>query len=210
MGGLKKTCRANLGPMSKGEVTRAAILDVALATASRVGFEALSLGELAKEVGLSKSGLFAHFVSKEDLQIEIVRKAIARFVEVVISPSLRKPRGEPRVRALFENWFDWSKGSELPGGCLFIAASSELDDRPGPLRDLLLSSQKDWLSVLAQGARIAVEEGHFKKNLDTEQFAWQLDAFILGYHHSARLLRSKDAEKRAQNAFESLVRAARA
>jgi AcrR family transcriptional regulator len=196
--------------MSKGETTRAAILDVALATASKVGLEALSIGELAKEAGLSKSGLFAHFASKEELQIEVVRKAIDRFVELVVSPALKQPRGEPRVRALFENWFDWSRASELPGGCLFIAASSEFDDQPGPLRDLLLASQKDWLSALAQAARIAVEEGHFNANLDTEQFAWQLDAFILGYHHSARLLRSKDAQKRARMAFESLIRASRA
>jgi AcrR family transcriptional regulator len=207
---MKKTDRANISPMSKGDSTRAAILDVALAGASKVGLKALSIGELAREVGLSKSGLFAHFASKEDLQIEVVKKAMARFVEVVISPALKKPRGEPRVRALFANWFDWSKASELPGGCFFIAASSELDDQPGPLRDLLLASQKDWLGVLAQAARVAVEEGHFKKDIDAEQFAWQLDAFVLGYHHSARLLRSKDAETRAHRAFESLIRAARA
>lgn len=195
--------------MSKGEETRAAILEVALATASKVGLEALSIGELAKEVGLSKSGLFAHFASKEDLQIAVVRKAIATFVELVISPALKKPRGEPRVRALFGNWFPWSRASELPGGCLFIAASSEFDDHPGPVRDLLLGAQKDWLSMLAQAARIAVEEGHFTAGLDAEQFAWQLDAFILGYHRSARLLRSKDAQKRAHRAFESLVRSSR-
>lgn len=196
--------------MSKGDSTRSAILDVALATASKVGLEALSIGELAKEAGLSKSGLFAHFESKEDLQIEVVKKAIARFVEVVITPALKRPRGEPRVRALFENWFHWSRASELPGGCLFIAASSEFDDRPGPLRDLLLASQKDWLAALAQAARIAVEEGHFRADLDPDQFAWQEDAFILGYHHAARLLRARDAEKRARSAFESLIRASRA
>jgi AcrR family transcriptional regulator len=196
--------------MSKGEATRTAILEVALATASRIGLEALSIGELAKQAGLSKSGLFAHFASKEDLQLEVVRRAIARFVELVIVPALKKPRGEPRVRSLFENWFAWSRSSELPGGCLFIAASSEFDDQPGPVRDLLLSSQKDWLGVLAQAARVAVEEGHFKPNLDAEQFAWQLDSFVLGYHHSARLLRSKDASRRAFNAFESLIRASRA
>ncbi len=196
--------------MSKGETTRSAILDVALATASKIGLEALTIGGLAREAGLSKSGLFAHFASKEDLQLEVVRKAIARFVELVIAPALKKPRGEPRVRALFENWFSWSRASELPGGCLFIAASSEFDDQPGPVRDLLLSSQKDWLGVLAQAAKVAVEEGQFKANLDAEQFAWQLDSFILGYHHSARLLRSKDAQKRAQTAFESLIRASRA
>ncbi len=196
--------------MSKGETTRTAILDVALARASLVGLGALSIGELAKEVGLSKSGLFAHFSSKEDLQIDVVHKAIARFIELVISPALKEPRGEPRVRALFENWFEWSRASELPGGCLFIAAASELDDQPGPLRDLLLASQKDWLGVIAQAAHVAIEEGHFRKDVDPEQFAWQVDSFILGYHHSARLLRSKDADKRARNAFESLIRASRA
>ncbi len=196
--------------MSKGETTRTAILDVALARASRVGLGALSIGELAKEVGLSKSGLFAHFRSKEDLQIDVVHKAIARFIELVISPALKEPRGEPRVRALFENWFEWSRASELPGGCLFIAAASELDDQPGPLRDLLLASQKDWLGVIAQAAHVAIEEGHFRKDVDPEQFAWQVDSFILGYHHSARLLRSKDADKRASRAFESLIRASRA
>jgi len=196
--------------MSKGQATRSAILDVALATASKVGLEALSIGGLAREAGLSKSGLFAHFASKEDLQLEVVRKAISRFVEVVITPALKEPRGEPRVRALFDRWFDWSRASELPGGCLFIAASSEFDDQPGPVRDLLLSSQKDWLAVLAQAARIAVEEGHFRKDLDTELFAWQLDSFILGYHHSARLLRAKNAEQQARTAVDSLIRASRA
>lgn len=196
--------------MSKGESTRAAILDIALARASKIGLEALTIGELAKEAGLSKSGLFAHFASKEELQIEVVRKAISRFVEVVIAPALKARRGEPRVRALFGNWFEWSRASELPGGCLFIAASSEFDDQPGPIRDLLLSSQKDWLSVLSQAARVAVDEGHFRKDLDCEQFAWQMDAFVLGYHHSARLFRAKDAASRAQRAFESLIRAARA
>jgi AcrR family transcriptional regulator len=195
--------------VSKGELTRASIVDVALARASRIGFTALSIGELAKEAGLSKSGLFAHFESKEDLQIAVVKKAIARFIEIVISPALRNPRGEPRVRALFENWFDWAKASEIPGGCPFIAASSELDDQPGPLRDLLLDSQKDWLGVVSQAAKIAVDEGHFKRGLDPDQFAWQVDSFIHGYHHSARLLRSKDAEKRARTAFEALVAASR-
>ncbi len=195
--------------MSKGQTTRTAILDVALARASRVGLGALSIGELAKEVGLSKSGLFAHFTSKEDLQIEVVHSAISRFVELVISPALKQPRGEQRVRALFDNWFEWSRASELPGGCLFIAAASELDDQPGPLRDLLLASQKDWLGVIAQAARVAIEEGHFRPDLDAEQFAWQVDSFILGYHHSARLLRSKDADKRARNAFEALIATSR-
>ncbi len=195
--------------MTKGEETRTLILEAGLASASRVGLQALSIGELAKQVGLSKSGLFAHFTSKENLQQEVVRKAIDRFVEVVIGPALKQPRGEPRVRALFENWFRWSSASELPGGCLFIAAASELDDRPGPLRDQVAAAQRDWLGVLAQAARIAVEEGHFRAGLDVEQFAWQLYALILAYHHFARLLHSEDAEARARRGFEILLTSVR-
>ncbi len=196
--------------MSKGENTRATIVEAALATASQVGLEALSLGELARQVGLSKSGLFAHFSSKENLQLAVLARAVEHFVEVVVAPALKMPRGEARVRALFERWFDWSRASQLPGGCLFIAAASEFDDRPGPLRDALVASQRDWLSTLAQAVRIAVEEGHFKTSVEPEQFAWEADALILGYHHTARLLRTTDAEARARAAFENLLTAARA
>lgn len=196
--------------MSKGEETRAVILDAALASASRVGLGALSLGDLAQQVGLSKSGLFAHFESKEHLQLEVVQRAKDRFVEVVISPALRQPRGEPRVRALYENWFHWSSASELPGGCVFIAAASELDDRPGPLRDSIVAAQRDWLGVLAQAARIAVEEGQFRAGLDADQFAWEVKATILAYHHFARLLQTEDARVRAFRAFEALLTSARA
>ncbi len=195
--------------MGKGDETRSSILDTALAMASRVGLEGLSFGELARQVGLSKSGLFAHFESKEQLQLAVMQRAVERFVEVVIAPALRQPRGEPRVRALYTNWFRWAKASDLPGGCLFIAAASELDDRPGPVRDLLVSAQRDWLGVLAQAARIASEEGHFRSDLDPEQLAWQLDSIILAYHHTARLLRATDAELRANNAFEALLVASR-
>ncbi len=196
--------------MSKGEETRAAILDAALASASRVGLGALSLGDLAQQVGLSKSGLFAHFESKEHLQLEVVQRAKDRFVEVVIGPALRQPRGEPRVRALYENWFRWSSASELPGGCVFIAAASELDDRPGPLRDSIVAAQRDWLGVLAQAARIAIEEGQFRAGLDADQFAWEVKATILAYHHFARLLQAEDAKARAFRAFEALLTSARA
>jgi AcrR family transcriptional regulator len=195
--------------MSKGGHTREVILDTALASASRVGLAALSIGELAREVGMSKSGLFAHFDSKENLQLEVLKVATAHYIDVVVAPALRQPRGERRVRALFENWFDWSCKSDLPGGCLFIAAASELDDQPGPLRDYLAASQRDWLGVLAQAARIAVEEGHFRQDLDSEQFAFDLYSIILAYHHFNRLLRLPNARERAWRAFEQLVESAR-
>ena len=196
--------------MTKGTDTREAIVDIALAKASRVGLGALSIGELAKEAGMSKSGLFAHFESKENLQLEVMRAAAQRFIERCVSPALKEPRGEPRVRALFENWFRWAKDSKLPGGCLFIAAATELDDQPGPLRDFLVASQRDWLASFAHAAKIAVDERHFKAGLDGDQFARRVYSIILAYHHFSRLLQMDDAEAQARAEFESLLADSRA
>ena len=191
--------------VSKGETTRAAILDDALSLASRIGLEGLSIGELAKRTEMSKSGLFAHFSSKENLQVEVLRVAAQRFAEMVVAPAIRKPRGAPRVRALFENWLRWSKADFSPGGCIFIAASTELDDRPGPTRDFLVGAQRDFMATMAKSAQIAVEEGHFRSDLDTEQFAYEMYSIYLSYHHFARLLRSPHAERRARRAFAALL-----
>jgi len=194
---------------AKGEETRALILDTALATASRLGLEALSIGGLAQEVGMSKSGLFAHFDSKESLQLAVLETAVGRFIDTVIAPALRAPRGEPRVRAFFENWMRWESSKFQPGGCVFIATANEFDDRPGILRDYLVSSQRDWLSALATAAGIAVQEGHFREDLDTRQFAYDLYSIILAYHHFSRLLRDPDANNRAAKAFEELLQMSR-
>jgi AcrR family transcriptional regulator len=195
--------------MTKGEETRTAILDHAFAAASRLGLEGLTIGNLADEVGLSKSGLFAHFQSKEELQLRVLETAVGRFIETVVAPALKAPRGEPRVRALFERWVEWGNSDLQPGGCIFIAAANELDDRPGPLRDRLVGSQRDWLQALATAARIAVEEGHFRADLDTAQFAYDLYAVILAYHHFSRLMRDPAAEARARSSFDSLLAASR-
>lgn len=194
---------------SKGDETRELIVDTALAQASRMGLEALSIGGLAQKVGMSKSGLFAHFDSKESLQLAVLETAVQRFIDLVITPSLRAPRGEPRVRALFESWMTWEGAKFQPGGCVFIATANELDDRPGPLRDYLVASQQDWLSALATAAEIATEEGHFRKDLDSRQFAYDLYSIILAYHHFSRLLRDPEAERRAFLAFEDLLRMSR-
>jgi hypothetical protein len=114
------------------------------------------------------------------------------------------------VRALFEGWLGWENDPELPGGCVFIALANELDDRPGPLRDLLVGYQRDWTGALATAARIAVEEGHFRPDLDCEQFAYDLYATILAYHHFNRLLRDPGSERRARSAFEQLLAVAAA
>jgi AcrR family transcriptional regulator len=196
--------------MRKGELTHQTILERAIRLSSRVGLSGLSIGGLAEELGLSKSGLFAHFKSKTELQVQVLQTATAVFTERVIRPALTKPRGEPRVRALFDGWLSWDRDHLQEGGCIFVAASVELDDAPGPARDALVQSQRDWLDVLAQAARIAVAEGHFRKDVDVEQFAHDEYAAMLGFHHATRLMRDPQAETRARRAFEALLTAARA
>ena len=195
--------------MSKGEETRSAVLTHALALASRLGLDGVTIGLLADEVGLSKSGLFAHFKSKEALQVAILDEAASRFVAGVVSPALRKPRGEPRVRALYENWLQWIRSDFLPGGCIFIQAMVELDDRPGPARDRLVSTQRDWIDTLATAARIARDEGHFRADLDPEQLAQELVQLADGYHLLARTLRDPAIDERMMRAYERLLRDAR-
>ena len=195
--------------MGKGDLTRQAILEKATAIASGAGLGGLTIGKLAEELELSKSGLFAHFGSKESLQVAILEHAAERFVELVVKPGLRVPRGEPRLRSLFNQWRQWPKLNPMPGGCILIAASIELDDRPGPARDLLVKQQRDWHDLLAATVRGAIAEGHFRKDVDPEQFAHDFYAIMLGFHHALRLLRDPKAEKRTVRAFENLVDAAR-
>ncbi len=195
--------------MGKGELTRQAVVDRAVGLASSVGLEGLTIGRLADELELSKSGLFAHFGSKEALQMQVLERAAERFIDVVVKPALAAPRGEPRVRALFERWRTWPKAVPQPGGCLFVAASAELDDRPGPARELLVKLQRDWLDTLAGAVRIAVAEGHFRKQVDAQQFAFEMYALMLMGHLAARLLRDPKAGERTRRAFEALLDAAR-
>lgn len=194
---------------TKGEHTRQSILKHALALSSQVGLGGLTIGRLADALGLSKSGLFAHFRSKEALQVQVLQYAAEQFVERVVRPALAAPRGEPRLRAIFERWADWGMRAPLPGGCVFVAAASELDDQPGPVRDQLVRSQRDWLEVIATAFRMGVEKGEFRKDADPEQFAHDLYAIMLGFHHAHRLLRDPAAEARARRAFESLIQSAR-
>jgi AcrR family transcriptional regulator len=191
--------------MRKGEATRQVILERAAELASEVGLEGLTIGSLAEALKLSKSGLFAHFRSKEALQVQVLEHVAARFVEHVVKPALRAPRGEARLRALFENLLDWPKIKDFPGGCPIIAAASELDARPGPARELLVTQQKDWLDTVANVARTAVAEGQFRADLDAEQLAFELYGIEFAYHHSLRLLDDPQAERRARAAFEALL-----
>ena len=195
--------------MRKGELTHQSILQRAVSLASRVGLEGLSIGGLAEDLGLSKSGLFAHFESKAALQVETLEEASRIFTEHVVRPALAKPRGLPRLRAAFENWLHWGRAAQLEGGCLFMAASVELDDREGPARERLVQSERDWMDTLATITRTCVSEGHFRPDTDPEQVAHELYGMALGYHHAARLMRDPKAEARAKRAFEGLVAAHR-
>lgn len=195
--------------MRKGEATKLAILDEAAEIASKVGLQGLTIGSLAAKTELSKSGLFAHFQSKEALQLDVLRHARDRFVDLVVRPAIMKPRGEPRMRALFDGWIMWTRGDVLPGGCPFIAAGIELDDQPGPVRDFLVSDERDLVETVATVFRSGISEGHFRADADPEQFAQDAYGIVVSYLHFFRLLGDPSAEERARRAFEALLTAAR-
>jgi AcrR family transcriptional regulator len=195
--------------MSKGERTRIEIIDRALALASEIGLEGLSLGMLAEDLHLSKSGLFAHFKSKEALQIAVLQRAIERFINEVVRPAIAKPRGEPRVAALFERHLDWICGDERNGICFFMALTQEFDDRPGPVRDLLVQSQRDWHGTIARAAKISIQEGHFRSDLDVEQFTYECIGIAMSFQKGYKLLEDPKARQRARAAFAALLERSR-
>jgi len=192
--------------MSKGHETHTAILEQALDLSTQVGLEGLTVGTLASRAGMSKSGLYAHFASKEDLQIQVLDAAAELFQDVVFIPALREPRGLPRLQKLFDLWLDWDT-DRLSGGCPFIAAATEYDDRPGAVRDKLVTHLENVIYGIARGARIGVEESHFRRDLDADQFAYEFWGILTSYHHFARLMRRDDAAERARQAFAGLIQA---
>lgn len=206
----KRTTGRKVQRMSKGAATRDRIIERALRAASVDGLEGISLGKLASDVGMSKSGLFAHFESKEALQLDVLAAASHKFKQIVVAPAFQAARGEPRVRALFRHWLTWERNESLPGGCVFMHAIAELDDRPGPARDALVDWQQQWLDALARAARIAVDEGHFRADVDAELFAFQQYGLVMAYYHARRLFNDPRAEERVHRAFDALVAAARA
>jgi AcrR family transcriptional regulator len=195
--------------VSKGKETRQAILDRAVALSSRVGLCGLTVGRLATDLEMSKSGLFAHFNSKENLQLQVLAWAAERFLEEVVRPAFKAPRGEPRVRLIFENWLRWAEARNIPGGCPWVQYAAEMDDRHGPVRDLLVEHQRGWMGILGDCFRRAVAEGHLRQDLDCDQFAFELNALMLGWHHAARLLDDPGSETKARQGFENLLKNAR-
>jgi AcrR family transcriptional regulator len=196
--------------MSKGDDTRERILVRAFRVATRDGLEGLSIGMLAGELGMSKSGLFAHFGSKEDLQIEVLRAAARRFEDFVWRPALKVARGEARLRKVLERWLLWVNEPSMPGGCIFVAAAVELDDKAGRPRDFLVGEQKKLCAALAKAAQLGVEEGQFRRDLDCDQLAFDAYSLVFGYNFHRRLLRDPKAEVRARRAIDRLLASARA
>ena len=199
--------------MRKGEQTRTLILNEAVALASQVGLEGLSIGSLAARLEMSKSGLFAHFGSKEDLQLQTLKHAQGLFFGQVVSPALEEPRGLPRLRAFFSNWLARGveeRNDEPQGGCLLLSAAVEYDDRPGAVRELLVAGQRELRGAIAKAIRLAIDEGHLMPETDPWQFTFELFGIVLATHHDLRLLADARALNRARDAFERLIEAHRA
>ncbi len=190
--------------MRKGELTRAAILDVALELSSRDGLEGLTIGLLADRMNMSKSGVFAHFGSREDLQLEVVKLYHHRFEQEVFYPSVREPRGLPRLESMFDRWLK-RVSVEIASGCIYISGAVEYDDRPGPIREELVSMVQAWQGALQRSARQAIEAGDLRPDTDAEQLVYEMYGLILALHHDARFLRMPGSVERARRGFERLI-----
>jgi AcrR family transcriptional regulator len=195
----------NISALRKGEQTKAAILDAALALASRDGLEGLTIGLLADRMDMSKSGVFAHFGSREDLQIEVVREYHRRFEEEVFLPAIkREKRGLPRLIRLFENWVA-RVTQEIDSGCIYISGAVEFDERPGAVRDELFEMIRTWQGALLKAATQAVEMGQLADDTDPKQLVFEMHGLILALHHDARFLKQPGSVARARTGFMRLI-----
>ena len=190
--------------MQKGQQTKAAIVDAALGLATQIGLEGLSIGALAEVMRMSKSGVFAHFGSREELQISVIREYHMRFEEEVFYPALQQARGLPRLRALFGNWMRRTS-VEIDSGCLYISGAVEFDDRPGPVRDALAGSVKTWLAAMYRAVVQAKEAGHLRSDADEHQMAFEIHGLILALHYEARFLKTPGSIDRANTGFAHIV-----
>ena len=190
--------------LAKGQQTKAAIVEAALRMAAQVGLEGLSIGALAEAMGMSKSGVFAHFGSRDELQISVVREYYARFEQQVFEPAMNQARGLARVRALFDHWMRFTS-AELDSGCIFISGAVEFDDRPGPVRDALAAAVSAWMDAMARAVTQAREAGHLKTEADDRQIAFEIHGLILALHYEARFLQRPGAIERARRGFDNIL-----
>ena len=201
-----KSARAREGKaLQKGQQTKAAIVDAALGLATQIGVEGLSIGALAEVTQMSKSGVFAHFGSREELQISVIREYHRRFEQEVFYPALSEPRGLPRLRAMFANWMQRTS-IELDSGCIYISGAVEFDDRPGPVRDALAWSVQTWHGAMKRAITQAKEERHLNADVDEEQMLFEIHGLILALHYEARFLKNPGSIARANAGFENILR----
>lgn len=193
----------------KGSRTRQSILERAVDLASLEGLEGLTIGRLADDLSMSKSGLFAHFGSKEELQLATVEAAAERYIREIFTPALHHPRGFPRLVAICESWLSYIRRGVFPGGCFFAAASFEFDSRPGPVQDRVRQLMDDWIGALERAIRMARDEGHIRKDVDTSQLAFELNALFFGANFAFYLRNDQEAIERASKAIESRLEALR-
>lgn len=191
-------------PLRKGEQTRVAILDAALELAGRDGLEGLTIGLLAERMHMSKSGVFAHFGSREDLQLEVVQEYHRRFEAEVFSPSLKEPRGLPRLKAMLDRWM-LKRIEELSSGCIYVSGPVEFDDRPGAVRDQLVQSIELWRTAIVRAIRQAIEQGHLRADTDPQLMLFEMYSFVLGMHHDARFLRVPNSAEITRTALDKLI-----
>lgn len=193
------------GTPRKGELTRAAILDTALTLAARDGLEGLTIGLLADQMQMSKSGVFAHFGSREELQMEVIRLYHANFEQEVFYPSMAQPRGLPRLKTMFANWVN-RVSEEIASGCIYISGAVEYDDRPGELREKLSEMVTMWQQALRRATEQAIECGDLKADTNPDQLVFEMYGLILALHHDARFLKIPSSFERAQNGFQRLIK----
>lgn len=190
--------------MSKGFDTKENILKTAFEYTSKFGLEALSIGELAKSVGMSKSGLFSHFKSKEKLQMKVLDYSAHNFTKNIFKPALSEKRGLARLDAMMMNWMNWSS-SYLPGGCPFLSSIIEFDDRPGAIRDHLHHLQSSMINTFARAIEISIEEGELRTMTDKEQLAYEVYSNMIGFHIFNRLLKDQQSETRFKTAYHAII-----
>ena len=194
---------------TKGEETRAQILAAAVQQASQYGFESLTIGTLAEKTGMSKSGLFAHFGSKQDLQLAALDEAARQFTDQVFMPALKAPRGVKRLKALLEGWITWPQRANLPGGCPVDQATREYMHQPGPMRDSAIERQHKLDRELARAVQLAIDTGELSPKTDPKQVAFELAAIVLSCYRMTAVRGADEGYKYARAAFDRLVEANR-
>jgi AcrR family transcriptional regulator len=181
------------------------LLEFGVRLMSQEGLSGVTLGRLAQHAGISKSGVFAHFSSKADVEIALLDHVAKFSAPRVLDPTFREPPGLPRVHAIVRNWFGWAGRAGLPGGCPIAAAMFELDDVESPVRDKVVEMEEQWRGVLETIVSEAVQLGELRADLDVEQFVWELSGIYLSHHVSSRFNRHPKADERAQVAVNALL-----